>query len=46
VRSHRNEQDEPVELWAISTKNDFSDAVKVDDFWEASPEAAQHPRDS
>jgi len=39
-RSHRNEGDEPVELWAISRKGD-SDAVKIDEFWEASPEAAQ-----
>ena len=42
VRSHRNEGDEPVEMWAISRNNDHSDSEKVDDFWEASPEAAQH----
>jgi quercetin dioxygenase-like cupin family protein len=42
VRSHRNEGDEPVELWAISRANDRSDSEKVDDFWEASPQAAQH----
>jgi mannose-6-phosphate isomerase-like protein (cupin superfamily) len=42
VRSHRNEGDEPVEMWAISRSNDHSDSEKVDDFWEASPEAAQH----
>jgi quercetin dioxygenase-like cupin family protein len=40
-RSHRNEGDEPVEMWAVSTKLDGNDAVKLDDFWEASPEAAQ-----
>jgi mannose-6-phosphate isomerase-like protein (cupin superfamily) len=40
-RSHRNEGDEPVELWAVSRKNDRADATKVDDFWEASPDAAQ-----
>jgi mannose-6-phosphate isomerase-like protein (cupin superfamily) len=40
-RSHRNEGDEPVELWAVSRKNDRSDATKIDDFWEASPDAAQ-----
>ena len=40
-RSHRNEGDEPVELWAISRSNDRSDATKIDDFWEASPHAAQ-----
>jgi quercetin dioxygenase-like cupin family protein len=42
VRSHRNEGDEPVEMWAISRKDDGSDATKVDDFWEASDEARQH----
>ena len=40
-RSHRNEDDEPVEMWAISQRRDASDAVKLDDFWEASPDAAQ-----
>ena len=40
-RSHRNEGDEPVELWAISQKSDDSDSEKIDDFWEASPDAAQ-----
>jgi len=41
VRSHRNLGDEPVELWALSRKIDNSDSAKVDDFWEASPEARQ-----
>jgi mannose-6-phosphate isomerase-like protein (cupin superfamily) len=41
-RSHRNEGDEPVELWAISRRIDHSDATKIDDFWEASPDARQH----
>jgi mannose-6-phosphate isomerase-like protein (cupin superfamily) len=41
VRSHRNEGDEPVEMWAISRRIDHGDATKVDDFWEASPDAAQ-----
>ena len=41
ARSHRNEGDEPVEMWAVSTRIDESDAVKLDDFWEASPDAAQ-----
>src|ERR1700760_1616601 len=27
-RSHRNEGDEPVEMWAISRKNDHGDATK------------------
>jgi mannose-6-phosphate isomerase-like protein (cupin superfamily) len=42
ARSHRNEGDEPVEMWAISRKIDHSDATKIDDFWEASPDARQH----
>jgi len=41
ARSHRNEGDEPVELWAISQKIDHGDATKIDDFWEASPQARQ-----
>jgi mannose-6-phosphate isomerase-like protein (cupin superfamily) len=40
-RSHRNEADEPVEMWAVSRKLDHGDANKIDDFWEASPDAAQ-----
>jgi mannose-6-phosphate isomerase-like protein (cupin superfamily) len=40
-RSHRNEGDEPVEIWALSRKIDEGDATKIDDFWEASPDAAQ-----
>jgi mannose-6-phosphate isomerase-like protein (cupin superfamily) len=40
-RSHRNEGDEPVELWAISPARGNQDAHKIDDFWEASPEAQQ-----
>jgi mannose-6-phosphate isomerase-like protein (cupin superfamily) len=40
-RSHRNEGDEPVELWAISRKLARADATKIDDFWEASPRARQ-----
>ena len=41
-RSHRNEGDEPVDLWAISQTIDHGDATKIDDFWEASPDAVQH----
>ena len=41
ARSHRNEGDEPVEMWAVSRKLDHGDAVKLDDFWAASPDAAQ-----
>ena len=40
-RSHRNEGDEPVDLWAISRNLGKRDATKLDDFWEASPDAAQ-----
>jgi mannose-6-phosphate isomerase-like protein (cupin superfamily) len=40
-RSHRNEGDEPVEMWAVSRRRDEPDSVKLDDFWEASPDAAQ-----
>jgi mannose-6-phosphate isomerase-like protein (cupin superfamily) len=40
-RSHRNEGDEPVELWAISHRIDHGDATKIDDFWQASPDARQ-----
>lgn len=41
-RSHRNEGDEPVELWAISPNLGRDDATKLDHFWDASPDAAQH----
>ena len=40
-RSHRNEGDEPVELWAFSPKQEADPGSKIDDFWEASPEARQ-----
>jgi mannose-6-phosphate isomerase-like protein (cupin superfamily) len=40
-RSHRNEGGEPVDMWAISRRLDRQDAVKLADFWEASPHAAQ-----
>jgi mannose-6-phosphate isomerase-like protein (cupin superfamily) len=41
ARSHRNEGDDPVEIWAISVKDHDRDATKIDDFWEASPDAKQ-----
>jgi uncharacterized cupin superfamily protein len=41
ARSHRNESDQPVEMWAVSRRVEESDATKLDDFWEASPEAKQ-----
>ncbi|HEY3542131.1 MAG TPA: cupin domain-containing protein [Gaiellaceae bacterium] len=40
-RSHRNEGDEPVEMYAISRQLGREDATKIDEFWEASPAAAQ-----
>lgn len=42
VRSHRNEGDEPVEMWAISQAGHGHDATKVDDFWRGSDQAKQH----
>jgi mannose-6-phosphate isomerase-like protein (cupin superfamily) len=39
TRSHRNLGEEPVEMWAISRKSEGGDAVKVEDFWDASPNA-------
>jgi mannose-6-phosphate isomerase-like protein (cupin superfamily) len=41
ARSHRNEGDEPVDMWALSLQLDHGDATKIDEFWEASPDAAQ-----
>ncbi len=40
-RSHRNEGDEPVEMWAVSRRLDHGDATKLDDFWEPSQDAVQ-----
>jgi mannose-6-phosphate isomerase-like protein (cupin superfamily) len=42
ARSHRNEGDEPVDMYAISRQLDHGDATKIDDFWEPSPQAEQH----
>ncbi|MCW3034163.1 MAG: cupin protein [Solirubrobacterales bacterium] len=41
ARSHRNESDEPVEMWAVSPQLGRPDATKIDDFWEASADAEQ-----
>ena len=41
-RSHRNEGDVPVDLWAFSPRVEGDPGSKIDDFWEASPEARQH----
>jgi mannose-6-phosphate isomerase-like protein (cupin superfamily) len=40
-RSHRNEGDDDVEMWAVSRRLPHGDATKIDEFWEASPQAAQ-----
>lgn len=40
-RSHRNEGDEPVDMWAVSRRLGRRDATKIDEFWEASAAAAQ-----
>jgi len=36
TRSHRNEGEEPVEMWAVSRRIEDQDATKIEDFWEAS----------
>ncbi len=40
-RSHRNEGNEPVDMWAISPKANQQDAVMIKEFWEPSNQAAQ-----
>ncbi|MET0559064.1 MAG: cupin domain-containing protein [Solirubrobacterales bacterium] len=40
-RSHRNEGGEPVELWAVSALVEGDGGEKIEDFWAASPDAAQ-----
>ena len=40
-RSHRNEGDEPVDMWAISIQSDKDSATLIKKFWEASPKAKQ-----
>jgi mannose-6-phosphate isomerase-like protein (cupin superfamily) len=42
TRSHRNEGDEPAEIWAVSRQIEEQDATKTEDFWEPSARAAQH----
>jgi mannose-6-phosphate isomerase-like protein (cupin superfamily) len=41
-RSHRNEGDDTVELWAFSPQAEGDGGHKIDEFWEASPAARQH----
>src|ERR1700753_2523379 len=40
ARSHRNEGEEPVEMWAVSVAG-HRDATKIADSWEAPPDARQ-----
>jgi mannose-6-phosphate isomerase-like protein (cupin superfamily) len=41
TRSHRNEGEETVEIWAVSRNTGDGDSTKVEDFWEPSANAAQ-----
>ena len=41
TRSHRNEGDEPVEVWAVSRQIEEQEATKIEGFWELSTEAAR-----
>lgn len=41
VRSHRNEGDEPVEMWAVSRRTERADSSKIEHFWQASTDADQ-----
>jgi mannose-6-phosphate isomerase-like protein (cupin superfamily) len=41
TRSHRNEGDEPVEVWAVSRQIEEQEATKIEGFWEPSSQAAQ-----
>jgi len=34
IRSHRNEGDEPVEVWAVSRRVEEDGGTKVEDFWD------------
>jgi mannose-6-phosphate isomerase-like protein (cupin superfamily) len=40
-RSHRNERNEPVEIWAVSRRLGRGDATKLDEFWPPSVDARQ-----
>ena len=41
LHSHRNEGDEPVDMWAISRQLGNNDATLIKKFWAASPKAKQ-----
>ena len=43
-RSHRNEGDEPVEMWAVSPWMEQSDSTKLPGFWAPSPDAERRRR--
>lgn len=45
-RSHRNEGDEPVDMWAVSRQLGKHDATMIKEFWEASSHAKQHNSNS
>jgi mannose-6-phosphate isomerase-like protein (cupin superfamily) len=46
TRSHRNEGEQPVEIWAVSRKIEGEDSTKVEDFWEPSSSATQDESDA
>ena len=41
THSHRNEEDEPVDMWAVSPQIGHSDANLIKVFWKASSKAVQ-----
>jgi mannose-6-phosphate isomerase-like protein (cupin superfamily) len=41
IRSHRNEEEEPVEIWAVSRQIEAQNSTKVEDFWEPSASASR-----
>ena len=43
-RLHRNEGDEPVEMWAVSPWMEQSDSATWPDFWDPSPAAPRRHR--
>jgi mannose-6-phosphate isomerase-like protein (cupin superfamily) len=45
-RSHRNEGDDPVDLWVISHKIDKKEYTFIKEFWDASDKAAQKRKTS
>ena len=43
-RTHRNEGDEMVEMWAVSPWLEASDSARIPGFWDPSPDAARRHR--